>query len=279
MHDGDGQREARLKARDQLRRERDFRDEDERLLAAGKHASDELQIDFRFAAARDAVQKMRRERPEGSLDAVDCLSLRLIQHGAGSRRDVLPLALIHSRNAFDKAALAELLERLHRASRRCEQRLRVCGRMLDEIADDRAQPRGSCRNLRQGVQSTELGQAPFESFFAQGRTLSECDRQGRREDLADRMAIVIGRPSQKLQQRVVERRFAIEHRLDRPNLCCGYVRTIPTLEDDADDLAPAEGNAHPNAWFGQALEVGRNAIVERPAQGGVDRDGKVHGRG
>ena len=54
--------EAALEALDGLRRERDFRDEHDRRLAARERGADRLQIDFRFAAAGHAVEQNRRMR-------------------------------------------------------------------------------------------------------------------------------------------------------------------------------------------------------------------------
>ena len=61
--------EARLEALDGLRREADFRDEDERGLVLLQHPGDGLEIDFGLAAAGDAVEQhglaVRRRRQRG----------------------------------------------------------------------------------------------------------------------------------------------------------------------------------------------------------------------
>src|SRR5690606_18014809 len=81
VHHGDRQREARLKARDELRRECDLGHEHERLLFAREHLRDEPQVDLGLAAAGYAIQQVRRERSERAPDTLDRLLL-----GSGQRR-------------------------------------------------------------------------------------------------------------------------------------------------------------------------------------------------
>ena len=54
--------EAALETLDRLRRERNFRDENDRGLAAREGGADRLQINLRLAAAGDAVKQDRRMR-------------------------------------------------------------------------------------------------------------------------------------------------------------------------------------------------------------------------
>ena len=54
--------EAAFETLDRLRGERNFRDEDDRGLAAREGGADRLQINFRFAAAGHAVEENRRMR-------------------------------------------------------------------------------------------------------------------------------------------------------------------------------------------------------------------------
>ena len=77
--------EARAKACDQLRRERDLGHEHQRLLAARDDGGDRAQIDLGLAAAGHAIQQMRREAAERAADPLHGLALRIVQRRADSR--------------------------------------------------------------------------------------------------------------------------------------------------------------------------------------------------
>ena len=78
--------EATLESFDRLRGERDFRDEDDRGLAAREGGADRLQINFRLAAAGHAVEENRRVRFgifERGFDQLQGRSLLFVHHQFG----------------------------------------------------------------------------------------------------------------------------------------------------------------------------------------------------
>ncbi|MNZ88376.1 hypothetical protein D3C78_1072660 [compost metagenome] len=89
MQQGDAGIEALFEARQGLRAEVDFRNQDQRLLAGLKGFADQLQVDLGLAAAGDAGKQERMKAVKARTHGIEGCALFVVEWQLGLRQPVL----------------------------------------------------------------------------------------------------------------------------------------------------------------------------------------------
>ena len=263
------------KPSDELRRERDLGHEHERLLVALDDRRDGSQVNLGLAAAGHAIEQVRCEAAECVADPLHGLLLCIVQRRTAARRGRNRLTSRHPLRLHDVAPRFQFAQRL-RCALGCA--LQIGRRHFSasrQHFDDRAQAYRARLELRERFTPAQLGERPHDGFFAQGRAEAQGCRHGSGDDLADRMAVVIRRPQQQLQESSVEGRLLVDRSDDGAQLGGGHVGAVAAPDDHADHAPAPERHPHPLARNEIRL-LGRRPVVERPPQRGVDCDREDH---
>ena len=209
VHHGDAGAEAAPKALNELRRQGDLRYQHERLSAFGNGGGDDPQVDLRLAAARHAIEQVHAEGGQRREDGVDRLSL-----GAGERK-FAGMHLHLTRGARcgnprgDPAAVGQRFEQggLEGLADLIGRGIRVLGQPGKQRTLLRRAPGAGTREFF----AAALGEAPM--FGVQSRRLTCTQGDGERSGvhLANRMVIIIGRPSQQFERHRVVHRFLVQN--------------------------------------------------------------------
>ena len=268
-------REACREARDELRRQRDFRHQHQRLFAARDDVGDRAQVDLGLAAAGHAMQHERRIAPMRRDDRADRCVLFGRQFGTQFACD-----RVRDRSSGDEVLAhtdhpAALLQFAHVVAPAIGERAefrRSGGAVRRQVVGELAQFGGAGADglglpgAGRGAQRPALGGGHRVRSVAQG------NRQRGRDDLAGRVPVVLRRPAQQVEQGRVEHRLVVDERERALQPGLGHVRAIAQLDDHADGLAPPE--RHPNPLTRLQFSVvdgGRCPVVEQAPQGCVDR--------
>ncbi len=287
----DGVAEARLEARDRLRRERDLRHEHQHGSAGGERRLCRLQVDLGLARAGDAVQQeaagdgiVGRAGCERREDRLQHRALLVGQRrrvrgaradGAHERAAALRARLQHEQAAVGEASQAAVV------GARLRRRQRTRG---DEPFEHGALAVGQslARTVRQHRS------APFADLCDERGARPHARRDpapgpGRQHQLQrtrEGRAVLLADPARERHQLGWDRRLDACVRLGQPLV--GQLRRARPLDHDAEQLAPRERDAQQRAdvHVGQRL---RQAVVERPAQGAgrrerLDAGDRGHGR-
>ena len=282
VQDGDVVRllgEAALETLDGLRRERDFRNEHDRRLAARERGADRLQINFRFAAAGHAVEQNRRGAFRRLSSAFSTNFRAAVCSSFSARFGVGDELLV---------AHADRAPRLARATRRIRAlRARgASGYRAKSGAGDR--PPASARSIARSLpairpaaaRACAISQSPPGSISRAGLNeklflpadfrASDHLRQQAAHDRFNRAAVVVAHPARELDQRSAQdRAFADDASI-------GWIPFAWLLFEQS--RRPwrarfvAKGNAHARAdadSLGQALGHG---IIELAMDRAIDDD-------
>jgi hypothetical protein len=94
----------------------------------------------------------------------------------------------------------------------------------------------------------------------------ETARQRGGDDLAERVAVVLGGPFTQRQQVGAEQRRVVEHAADRPVILAVVGPLEWRAHDDAGDLAAAERHAHAHAGPQARRIASGNAVIKTAVQ-------------
>ncbi len=264
MHDRQRRLEPCAKPRNELRRERDLGHEHQRLLAALQDGGDRPQVDLGLAAAGHAIEQVRCEASERSADPLHGLLLRVVQGRAAARRRRRRLTCRYALRLHDVAARFQFAQRFRRALGRALQIGRRHLALRGKRFDDRAQAYRARLQLSERFAPPQLGERPHDGLFSQRRAEAQRRWHGSRDDLADRMAVVVRRPKQQLQEPGVEGGFLVDRFECGAQLVGGHVGVIAVPDNHADHAASPERHPHPMSRREIRL-LGRRAVVEQSA--------------
>jgi hypothetical protein len=211
MQRDDRSGEARAKARNQLRRQRDFRHEHERALPGLQHALDEPEVHLGLAAPGDTVQQESAEAPERGADALERRALVRRQYrprlaGAGRRRWLGPS------EGLEPAALGEAAQGACVPGRGD---LLVRRAFAADMRNEGLLPRTESRAAGDGV-APALGKSPDDLVARGRRAFAQHLRHRAEEHVAERVVVVVRGPAQESERSVVPELNRVEplaHRL------------------------------------------------------------------
>jgi len=242
----DGCGEPRAEAGDELRRERDFWHQHECAAACGEHALDQVQVHLGLAAAGDAVQQEGAELPERCADALDGRGLVRGKHRAGPAFARGRCSLGPCERLEPPAPRKRTQGR--RMARRGDRRGRRAG-VADECDErllSRAEPRAAGDGLAPGRR------LPPDDFIAdRGPAQAEHLRHRAEQHVAQRLVVVVRRPAQQAERRLVPDRRGVDRFEGRLQLRARQGALGCMRDDQAHRPLPAEGNAHPLARSGK----------------------------
>ncbi len=249
--------EAGLDPVEELDRERDLRQEHQRLTALRQRLGDGLEVDLGLARAGDAVQQRRRVAAggDGGAEGGGGPGLRRgkrARDGRGVERRIGGVA--GGGLAHEHALGFQALEHGGRDAgepRELERREAAVAELLEGGEDARPRP-GHPRRLGAGAAQ----QRPRR------RRLAEARRAGREpQHHPERGQRVVGGAAQELAHRLAERR-GIEHPRHRPQL---LRRAVPLSRAPDRAEHPARAERHLDQVAGTRPALGR-AIVEQPVE-------------
>ena len=158
------------------------------------------------------------------------------------------------------------------SSRQCAEFRRTGGAVRCQVVGELAQLGGAGADGLGFPGSGRCAQRPALGGGHRIRSVAQGDGQRGRDDLTWRVAVVLRRPAQQVEQGRVEHRLVVDERERALQAGLRHVRAIAQFDDHADGLAPPERHPNPLArlkFFG--LDGRRRPVVEQAAQGRVDR--------
>ena len=279
MQHHDAGAEAPVETLDQLRGKRDLGHQHQRLprraarFVLCKRRRDGLQIHLGLAAARDAVEEIGREASERCADRLQDVDLRAGEHDV-TRPRLNACGTFDLPLGFGPAAFRERLELRARAGAQVLRR----GRALREPREQGSPAGRPPATLALEREPACRGQAPaLGAFRRRGLALAQGCGQGRRQDLADWMVVVIGSPAQQIECHRIEDRGRVEHGQSALELRRIERRVGCNRDQNADQLAAAERHAHSNTrpqGRGQRLDGGQ--VIENASQRRIECDLEDH---
>ncbi len=278
--------EGRPEQRRHRRRQRDLRDHQQRLPASGADPLGKAEVDFRLAAAGDAVQQgdleFARFRQAGQR-----VQGRLLLSGQAA----FDVARHHHACAFERIALIAFVADGDEAARgqapnhvgrdaaiaqdRCGQARRRVREHLQRSAlpwrQFPLQPTRECRSVRLQPDRLETMRGGGNDALRLRRVVaprSRWHRRGYRVPISRH--VVIRHPSAQLDDRRRQVRLVVEHRHDVARGSARVERGIMADEAANDDALPHR-HAHASADRRQPGDALRNAVGKRVEEG--DRNG------
>ena len=259
MQHGDGVAEAVDEAADDLRRQRDLRDEHDHAAVLLERGRGGAQVDLGLARAGDAVQQQRLRRRTAAgrglhrrLDLGERERLVWRQPRLRAARADALVADVAARRAageLDEAARLQAAQRGQVGARR-------------RAAARRAAPAGARSGGRAcgGGAAARRLRPPRELRPGARRRGDERERAGRRR------AVLLRHPERQRDE--LGRQVVVEHAARRGEPLVGQLRALGDVDDDPDDVAMAERHDEHRA----DPDAVRAQVVERPAQGTGRRD-------
>jgi len=125
-----------------------------------------------------------------------------------------------------------------------------CRAAFREPLQQGALPRPTAAGGRGQLNFARLAQAP--ELRGPVRRLAQAQGRGQcgRNDLAERVVVVVGCETQQIKRHGIEHRFIIEQRQRGLELCGGNGRCLSDADQHTDQLPPAERHAHADAELG-----------------------------
>ena len=220
--------------------QRDFRQEDQHLLAAPERFGNRLEIDFRLARTGDAVDQRHGET--AAFDHLHVVGGGFLLRTGNARRDELRIGLRHHRrrrqeDGFEQALRHQPVDDAGRnACRMGKPAARPRKPVPHQIEHPRTRRRHALRRTPEEAQSLDHRLGIEGGRRAQGHARHEARRRQR----------VGGNPGNEGAHRRIERR-AIEHMGDWAQLLRIDLAVVPALPDDADHLPRPERHLHHRA--------------------------------
>jgi hypothetical protein len=268
--------EASADPLDQLRSQRDLRDQDQDLPVACERVRGSLEVHLCLAAAGDPVQQEHGPLARVRGDRGDGL---VLLGGQGDRRVAGRGPLACGLHGLEQAARGQAFELgpaqseagqvVQRVQR---QRRSRAQQSVDDGLLARTQPRGRGR----GLQAPEKLRRPGSGQRPAG---AQCRGQGVQNDLADGVMVVACREPQQFQQRGREDRPGVEDSVQGANPRQVDLRRLVDREYDARLRAAPEGQTDALA-DGGLPSIGAGVVeqlVQRTVHGNADKGLGAHG--
>ena len=142
---------------------------------------------------------------------------------------------------------------------------------LGEVFDDRAQAGRARRQRRQSAGARSCAQRPAVGEFQHRLATAQRHRQSGGDDLADRVAVVVGGPGQQFEQWRIERRRLVDHRDRGLQFRVRQVRRVASSDQHADHATTPERHPQPHARHERGgVRAEWRAVVEQPPERRVD---------
>ena len=278
MHRHHAGAKAPAKTLHQLRRQRNFRHQDQRLSALRDRRGDDPHIDFGLAAARDPIKKMRREAVQSRGHGGHALGLMGVQ-GDVARLQLERLPLGSCAMRADPASLGNGAH-LRRIEGRAD--VGAGGAAAFGQPGEQRPSLGTAPRARLGQFSlARRGERP--PFDARGGRLSGAHTRRQRggEYLADRMVIVVGRPGHEVEGDRVEDGLLVQNSQRRLEFGAVDAGLRGDADQHPDEPLPAERHQNPHAQSRRVcaerrLGLLRRSIVKDAPQRSVERDLQNH---